>query len=428
MGKHISVEGAHLAHGGTPLTTARSGRTSGQSRKGEGMTSSPSKPTRDLLFPELSDSIESRIAWFQHMQKNQPLRFRPEYNLWEAFRYDHVQHVLKNPADFSVTNKTHMGLPFSFGRADIPDHRYLRGFVARSFRPGSIEKLAPEFTAMVDSLLEPARSSERMEMLGELCYPIMERAVAHMFGLRIPGADRFREWSDQMFGQLIGVRSPDHADVVDLFKDQLDERKRNPSDDLMSELLAERRKDGRLAEEKIVHMCLDLATAGNAPLSLMLAYAFDRFCRDPEFFQTLRRDPSLIPGAIEEILRYDFSWFNLWRTARHDTVLGGQEIKAGQYVVVWDSSANFDEDYFPQADRFDISRSPNPHLTFGQGMYICLGLPLVRVLGRIVLERIVATFSEMRSDPEKPMRTLDQMKDYIVSLDVVLTPSKVAVP
>ncbi|MFD3514989.1 cytochrome P450 [Streptomyces sp. NPDC058657] len=384
----------------------------------------PGKPTRDLLFPELGDSIESRISWFQHMQKNEPLRFRPEYNLWEVFRYEDVQHVLKNPDIFSVTSKTHMGLPFSFGRADIPEHRFLRGFVGRSFVPGNIERQAPEFTAMVDSLLEPALRTGGMEMLGEFCYPLMERVVADMFGLRIPGVGRFREWSDQMFGQLIGVRSPDHADVVQMFREQLEARKHTPGDDLMSALLAERGKDDRLAEEKIIHMCLDLATAGNAPLSLMLGYAFARFCRDPEFFQTLRKDPSLIPGAIEEILRYDFSWFNLWRAARHDTVLGGHEIEAGQHVVVWDSSANFDESHFPQAERFDIRRSPNPHLTFGQGMYICLGLPLVRVLGRIVLERIVTSFSDIRFDAEKPLTSLDRMKDYLVSLDVVLTPAQ----
>ncbi|MEV0618283.1 cytochrome P450 [Nonomuraea sp. NPDC050404] len=392
------------------------------------MTTTSSKPTRELLFPELSDSIEARIAWFQRMQREEPLRFRPDHNLWEVFRYADVQQVLKDPDTFSVTNKTHMGLPFSFGRADIPEHRFLRGFVARTFVPGRIESRAPEFTAMVDSLLSDARSSGRMEILGDLCYPLMERVVADMFGLRITGPGRFREWSDQMFGQLIGVRSPDHADVVALFTEQLNARKRDPGDDLMSTLLAERGKDGRLAEEKIVHMCLDLATAGNAPLSLMLAYAFARFCLDPELHQTLRRDPSLIPGAIEEILRFDFSWFNLWRTARHDTVLGGREIKAGQYVVVWDSSANFDEEHFPDAARFDIRRSPNPHLTFGQGMYICLGLPLVRTLGRIVLERLVASFADIRFDADRPMRSLDQMKDYIVSLDVLLTPSHATVP
>ncbi|MEU5697200.1 cytochrome P450 [Actinosynnema sp. NPDC020468] len=387
------------------------------------MTETSGKPTRDLLFPELSDSIDARIAWFQRMQRDEPLRFRPEYDLWEVFRYEDVTRVLKDPTTFSVTNKTHMGLPFSFGRADIPEHRFLRGFVAQAFVPGNVENLAPRFTALVDSLLAPALAAGRMEMIGELGFPIMEQVVADMFGLRITGAGRFRQWSDQMFGQLVGVRSPDHDDVVGMFAEQLAERKRHPGDDLMSALLAERGKDDRLSEEKIVHMCLDLSTAGNAPLALMLAYAFTRFCLDPGFYQALRREPALIPAAIEEILRFDFSWFNLWRTARHDTVLGGREIKEGQYVVVWPSSANFDESRFPRATEFDLTRSPNPHLTFGQGMYICLGLPVVRVLGRVILERIVATVADIRFDPAKPAESMALMKDYVVSLDVLVTPA-----
>jgi cytochrome P450 family 109 len=388
------------------------------------VTSTSSKPTRDLLFPDLSDSIDERISWFQHMHKNEPLRHRAEYNMWEVFRYEDVQRVLKDPETFSVTNKTHMGLPFSFGRADIPEHRFLRGFVAKSFVPGNIASQAPQFATMVDSLLERPRATGKMEILGELGYPLMEHVIGHMFGLRIPGAGRFRQWSDQMFGQLVGIFSPEHDGVLEMLTEQLQQRKREPIDDLMSALLAARAGDDRLAEEKIVHMCVDLVTAGNAPLSLMLSYAFARFCQDPEFYQTLRRDPSLIPGAIEEILRYDFSWFSLWRSARHDTVLGGHEIKAGEYIVVWDSAANFDEEQFPQASRFDITRSPNPHLTFGQGMYICLGLPLVRVLGRVVLERVVATFSEIHFDPERPMQSQEKMKDYIVSLDTLVTPAR----
>ena len=387
------------------------------------MTETTGKPTRDLLFPDLSDSIDERIAWFQHMQQHQPVRHRPEFDLWEVFRYEDVLQVLKDPETFSVTNKTHMGLPFSFGRADIPEHRFLRGFVARTFAPTTIEGTASTFVPIVDSLLAPALAAGRMDVVGELGFPLMEHVIAAMFGLRIKGAGRFREWSDQMFGQLVGVRSPDHDDVVQMFTEQLEARKRAPGDDLMSALLAERARDDRLSEAKIVHMCLDLSTAGNAPLSLMLAYAFTRFCLDPGFYQSLRQNPALIPGAIEEILRFDFSWFNLWRSTRHDTVLAGHEIKAGQHIVVWPSSANFDESHFPDAARFDITRSPNPHLTFGQGMYICLGLPVVRVLGRVVLERFVAAVADIRFDPANPPQSMTEMKDYVVSLDTVLTPA-----
>ncbi|ONI83200.1 hypothetical protein ALI144C_17035 [Actinosynnema sp. ALI-1.44] len=392
------------------------------------MTGTSGKPTRDLLFPDLSDVIDERIAWFQHQHKNEPLRHRAEYNMWEVFRYEDVQTVLKNPETFSVTDKTHMGLPFSFGRADIEEHRFLRGFVARSFVPSTIEGQAPAFASMVDALLEPALASGKLEVLGDLGYPLMDHVIGHLFGLRIPGPGRFRQWSDQMFGQLVGIFQPDHAEVVGMLTEQLDERKREPTGDLMSALLAARAEDDRLPEKKIIHMCLDLVTAGNAPLSLFLSYTFARFCADPAFYQALRRDPALIPGAIEEVLRFDFSWFNLWRTARHDTELAGYQIKAGSYIVAWDSAANFDESRFPQAHRFDITRSPNPHLPFGQGMYICLGLPLVRTLGRVVLERVVRTFEEIRADPDRPMRTQERMIDYVVSLDTLVTPAKASVP
>jgi cytochrome P450 len=103
-------------------------------------------------------------------------------------------------------------------------------------------------------------------------------------------------------------------------------------------------------------------------------------------------------------------------------VLCGEEIKAGQYVVAWTAAANFDETYFPHSQQFDMKRSPNPHLTFGHGIHICLGYPLVRLQGRIVLERIVAHFSELRPDPEKPTLSMDQMLSKPIRfLDILLT-------
>src|SRR5205809_398566 len=114
-------------------------------------------------------------------------------------------------------------------------------------------------------------------------------------------------------------------------------------------------------------------SAGHVATAMLLGRTFSRLCQHPEIYQALRDDPSLIPGVIEEILRYDFSGLSILRTARHDTVFNGHEIKAGQYVVAWTAAANFDEMYFPHAEQFDFRRSPNPHLTFTHGVHYCLG-------------------------------------------------------
>jgi cytochrome P450 family 109 len=193
----------------------------------------------------------------------------------------------------------------------------------------------------------------------------------------------------------------------------------------MSGLLAAEENGAHLTREEIIHMCLEMIMAGNVTTTILLNCALSRLCQHPEIYQTLRDDPSLIPGAIEETLRYDFSPTNVWRTARYDTVFNGYEIKAGQYVIAWTSAANFDETYFPDPEQFGIRRSPNPHLTFGHGVHHCIGAPLGRLEARIVLERIVARFSEIRLDPDNPVKYMDQMGStkIVQSFGILLTPA-----
>jgi cytochrome P450 len=357
------------------------------------------------------------------MQETQPIRYRPEYNLWEVFRYKDVQQVLLDYATFSAEKSQPEGLPFTLGKIDPPRHRQLRSLVSKAFTPRRIEELTPSLIKIVDELLEPAINKGKMNVVTELTYPLPVRVIAEMLGLPPEDRERFMQWSYQLLRHFIGVSTPDNGELIHYFADLFNKRKRDPRDDLMSVLLSAEENGAHLTREEIINMCLEMMLGGNVTTAILLIRALDRLCQHPEIYQTLLDDPSLIAGAIEETLRYDFSSFNVWRTARHDTMFNGHEIKAGQYVVAWTGAANFDETYFPHSEQFDIRRSPNPHITFGHGVHVCLGYPLARLEGRIALERIVAHFSEIRLDPENPAQFVDQVGSSMIieSLGMLFT-------
>lgn len=371
------------------------------------------------LRSELNPAIESRVAWFHHMQDTQPVRYRPEYQMWEVFHYKDVQQVLLDSVTFSSEEEDFPGV---LGKTDDPaQHRHLRSQVSKAFNPQHIEKLRPALTRIVDELLEPAIAKGKMDVVTGLVYRLPMRAIGEMLGLPLQDLKQLWLWSRQLSAQMLGLEHSDNTELLHYFSDLLNERKCNPRDDPISELLAAEESGAHLTKDTIISLCIDVTLAGNYLTKALLSRVLYRVCQHPEIYQALRDDPSLIPGTIEETLRYDFSSSNAWRIARHDTVLGGHQIKAGETVVAWTGAANFDETRFPRPEQFDIWRSPNPHLTFGYGIHVCLGAPLARFEGRIVLERIVARFSELRLDPEMPVQFQDQNGPLIMHLGVLFT-------
>ncbi len=383
------------------------------------------QPSRDVLLSDRSSSVEAQIAWYHQMQETQPVHYRPEYNMWEIFRYKDVEQVLLDHATFSVVGSQIEGFPTAFGKYDPPRHRQIRGLVSKAFTPRHIEELTPRLIKIVDELLEFTIDKGKMDVVTDLTYPLPVRVIAEILGLPPQDQERVRHWSYQLLRHLLGVSKPDHSELMRYFSDLLNERERDPRDDLISGLLAAEKNGADVTREEMINLCLELMFAGNVTTTILLTYALQHFCQHPEIYQALRADPTLIPGAIEETLRYAFARINVWRVASHDTVLGGHEIKAGQKVVAWSGAANFDETYFPHSEQFDIRRSPNLHLAFGHGVHVCLGYPLARLEGRIGLERIVAHFSEIRLDPESPVQFMEQMgsSQLIESLGILFTPA-----
>lgn len=358
---------------------------------------------RDILRQTIGDSLEARIAWYRDMREQHPVYYNQDLQVWEVFRYKDVQKVLLDHADYSISKTLPEHFPSTLGKAEPPRHRQLRSLVSKAFTPRSIEELTPRLIEIIDGLLEPAQQSGKLEVMSGLTYPLPVRVIAEMLGLPAKDQERFRVWSYQLLDQFTRGTHPDNSELFHYFSDLLEERKAHPQTDLMSLLLAAEEDGAHLTREEILYMCLEMMMAGNVTTTMLLSYALDRFSRHPELYEALRADPELIPCALEEVLRYDFSEISLRRTARQDLVLDGHRVKAGEMIVAWVGAAHFEEEYFPHAEQFDIRRTPNPHMTFGYGIHVCLGAPLARLESKVALERIVARFSSIHPDPEQPL-------------------------
>jgi cytochrome P450 len=180
------------------------------------------------------------------------------------------------------------------------------------------------------------------------------------------------------------------------FTSVLNERRAQPADDLIGALLAAEVDGQRLTDEELLGFCILLLVAGNITTTNLLGNAMVCFQEHPEQFARLQAEPALVRSAVEEVLRFRPPARMLARTTTRETTVGDTPIGRGELVLAWIASANHDEARFPDADQFDISRSPNPHLAFGHGIHFCIGAPLARLEGQIALEALLERLPRLR--------------------------------
>ncbi len=369
------------------------------------------------------NSPEAQAAWYRTMHETMPVRYQPDYDVWEVFRYDDVQRVITEYSTFSAEVLLEGFSDVKGLNSDPPDHRRYRTIAGKAFTARRVAQLEPRISAIVDEILEQSNAEGKLDIVEQLAYPLPVRVIGEMLGVPAEDKERFRIWSYQLLGVMPNSEDPTNSELYNYFAHMLDLRKAEPRDDLMSALLAAEMDGECLATEEVQHLCIGLLAAGNVTTTILLSLAVRRFVQQPEVYQQLRANPALIPAAIEEILRYDFAHTSFMRVARHDTTIGDHEIKEGQVVIAWLAAANVDETHFSHGDQFDISRSPNPHMTFGHGIHFCLGAPLARIEGKIAIERMVALWSDIRADPEHPIQYVNASIDLMQSLPVLVTPA-----
>ncbi|HXU86650.1 MAG TPA: cytochrome P450 [Verrucomicrobiae bacterium] len=305
-----------------------------------------------------------------------------------------------------------------------PDHTRLRRLVTKAFTPRTIEALRPRIEDIVGIVVEHARGLGAFDLIADLLELVPVTVIAELLG--IPESDRhlLRPWSadmtlmfelnptDEMQRRATDASAAFGAYLRDLARD----RRRRPGDDLISELAAVVEAGGdRLTEDELIGTAVLLLNAGHEASVNGAANSWWALFRHPDTLAALRADPSLVPTAIEELLRYDTPAPMFERWVLEDVEIGGVTIPRGQELALQFAAANRDPAVFARADEVVLDRSPNPYLSFGAGIHYCLGAPLAKVEFDILFRRMVADLPTMelvvepRWKPRFILRGLDAL-------------------
>lgn len=335
-------------------------------------------------------SQQEKYDWYREMRKNNPVHYDEKHNTWQVFRYQDVQEVLQNYKIFS-SQSTHGGdiAGASLLELDPPRHQKLRALVSQAFTTRQITLLQSQITALVHKLLDSVIPTGEMDVIADLAYPLPTIVIAELLGVPSEDHAQFKQWSDTFSEELPQLKPGDTSQaqqqLAGYILQILEQRSKEPKDDLISSLLTAEIDGEHLSPYDILATSALLLVAGHETTTNLLGNTILCLSDHPDALAALRTDPTLIPGALEEVLRYQSPVISTPRRATENVQLGNVTIKAKDLVTVQIGSANRDETAFPDPDRFDIRRTPNRHLGFGHGIHFCLGAPLARLESKIAL-------------------------------------------
>ena len=295
----------------------------------------------------------------------------------------------------------------NFVRMDPPQHRKLRTLVSQAFTPRVVAGLEPRIAELTTELLD--RAGERFDLIDALAYPLPVIVIAELLGIPTSDQALFRTWADVLLSQevdpdqavgeageqAVAAVAPTMREMNAYFLDHIRSRRADPGDDLTSKLVQAEVDGERLADEEIVGFVGLLLLAGHITTTATLGNSVVSFQDNPDAAAEVRADPTLLPAAIEEVLRLRTPFPRVGRITKVDTEVGGVPVPAGQIVLPWLAAANRDERVFAEPHRFDLHRRPNPHLTFGHGIHFCLGAPLARLEARVALRLLLERYRDV---------------------------------
>ena len=359
---------------------------------------------------------------YHQLRTEDPVHWSDALGCWLITRFDDVVSALRDHGRFSSNRmSSFMGqLPEAaqdeaqplrdylskfIGLLDPPDHTRIRKLVHKAFEPNVVQRMRPWIQKIVDDLLDEVHQQGRMDVIRDLAYPLPVTVIARIIGLPEEDRAQFKKWSDDIVAFLgSGHAMPDRAEIAqrsmfeftDYYRDIMAERRRNPKDDLISVLLAAEEDGEKLTEQELLATCVTLLAGGHETTTNLIGNGILALLRHPDELRKLKDDPSLVESAAEELLRYDTPIQRAERRAAEDIELRGSHIEKDQRVFLVVGAANRDPLEFPDPDRLDICREPNPHVAFGFGIHYCVGAPLARMEAPIAINAVLRRMPNMQ--------------------------------
>jgi cytochrome P450 len=354
--------------------------------------------------PERWDDPFQSIAW---MRERWPLHPTPA-GLWRIYRYRDVSAVLRElpcgvrRSDGSIASNAMGGGGPSGGafmlQQDPPNHTRLRKLVSKAFTPRATERWRPRVREITRGLLDAALEAREFDAVAGLAQPLPSQLICEMLGVPVADRERFVAWTAVGTHILRGdFLSPEERAEVQAalmalagyFNELIAERRKQLSDDLISELIRAEEEQERLTPEELLVHCMGLLTAGFETTIGLIGLGAKLFADHPDQAARLRANPALIAPAVDECLRFEGPIGMTTRVLHADALLGGYRIPKDTtlWLSLW--GANRDPAHFERADVFDIARTPNEHLAFGGGTHLCLGVHLARMEAQEALGALV---------------------------------------
>ena len=375
---------------------------------------------------------EAPVYWNEEIEENEP-------GFWALSKYDDVVAVSKNPSLFSSAMGGHQisfppGTEFNRANAaivgnmigmDPPEHNVFRKMVSPHFSASAIKKMEPKIREIVTGILDRVAPLGECEFVSSVAAELPLIVLCELLG--VPQEDRrlLFDWTNRLTDFLNDPMDflAAYGELFSYGQAMTQRRREHPTGDLMS-IMANARVDGEPLDQQLLDgFFLLLVIAGNETTRNTISGGVLALSEHPDQRRLLLEDPSLIPSAVEEMLRYITPVIHFRRTATADTELRGQRIRRGDKVVMWYPSANRDEDVFPNADAFDVRRTPNEHVAFGEGQHFCLGAWLGRLELRILFEELLRRLPDVEvAGPVTRLRSY--FLNGITTMPVRFTPAR----